>query len=94
MVTVYYRGYTKKYKVRPTSGISAKISFGEYRSLAEAKAIGKQVDQLRSRAAAFRLREELGIKGRGRLAQEQRNQMSKDRYEESGRRPKRKTETV
>ena len=77
---VSFRYDTNTWRVRPTSGPIRGISFGNYKSESDARSIGKQVDQLECRAQAFRFRDTLGIKGRGIVAQAQRDQLCKDRY--------------
>src|SRR5664279_758392 len=77
---VWFREDTNKWKVRPSSGPAANLSFGEYRSRTEAANVGKQVLVLRSRAEAFRLRDSLGINGRGAIARAQRISLAKDKH--------------
>jgi hypothetical protein len=77
---VYYRRDNNTWRVRPTGGPIRGISFGNYRLEQEALKIGSQVDSLAYRSEAFRLRNALNIRGRGVLAQAQRDQLCKDRY--------------
>jgi hypothetical protein len=77
---VYYRRDNNTWRVRPTGGSIRGISFGNYAREKDARVVGLQVDALQHRSEAFRLRNDLGIRGRGSLAQAQRNQLSKDRY--------------
>jgi hypothetical protein len=73
---VSFRDYTNRWKVTPCSGPAARLSFGEYDSKDAAIAVGKQVNNLKNRQEAFRLRDSLGINGRGNLAKEQRTSLA------------------
>jgi hypothetical protein len=77
---VYYRRDTNTWRVRPTGGAVRGMSFGSYPREQDACSVGAKVDGLSYRSEAFRLRNSLGIRGRGALAQAQRNQLCKDRY--------------
>ena len=77
---VFFNCDSKKWRVRGTSGAVLRLSFGEYDSKAEANEVGRKVIALRSRAEAFRLRDHLGIDGRGNVAKIQRKSLNQDRY--------------
>ena len=68
---------TNKWRVRSTS--LNQLSFGQYPTKKEALEVSEQVSAIRSKAEAFRVRDSLGIKGRGQIAKLQRASLAKEK---------------
>jgi hypothetical protein len=78
-VGVMFNPISQKWRVRATSNALRRLSFGEYHTLNEAIAIVKRMVKAQTCAAAFRLRDDLGIKGRGRFARLQKSSLARDK---------------
>ncbi len=75
---VTYNADTGKWRVRATKGKIATISFGHYSTKSEADKVAAVVKTLKSQSAAFRYRDEIGVKGRSALRKAQRKVMQRD----------------
>lgn len=76
---VSFNSVSNKWRVRASSGLVARLSFGEYNTKGEASEVATKVQGLRNCTEAYKLRENLGIKGRGAVAKAQKKSIRQTR---------------